>query len=230
MSARTERHAARDALARRALPIVAGIAALGLLPLAFTRSPEAVLVWFALVAPAAGVLAGSARLSVWPYLPCVPALWMVALALAGGVSERALATPVWAACVWTGLYCAGAGLGRVAGGRGERVAALVLLAEAGWMALPLGGGWSDAPFGPAATTRLLALSPLTWVLDAAGVDWLHHPAFYERARTFDFGPELIRPLRPALAGGTALLLGCTLLLAGSVLSRARRAKTPALRA
>ncbi|MBI5361578.1 MAG: hypothetical protein HZA53_00265 [Planctomycetes bacterium] len=223
---RAEQHAARDALARRALPSVAGVAALGLLPLAFTREPTALIVWFALAAPAAGVLAGSARLPVWPYLPCVPALWMVALALASGVSERVLASPAWAACVWTGLYCAGAGLGRAVGEKSVQVAALALLAVGAWVALPIGAAWSAAPFGPETTARLLALSPLTWVLDAAGVDWLHHPAFYERARTFDFGPELVRPLRPALAGGAALLLGCALLLAGSLLSRARRAQVP----
>lgn len=197
------------------------LALLGLAPLLATREPLALVAWFALVAPGAGVLAGSLGVPAWPWAPIVPALWMAALALAGADASRVLPTPAFAAGVWTGLFLAGHGIGRCVGAAGARTAALLTLALALLAGLPIGFGLCDAPFAPEWTARLVGASPITWAIEAAGVDWAHHPAFYERAHAFDLGPELVGRPRPALAGGLALVLGCLVAGIGSRVPRAR---------
>ncbi|MBK7877185.1 MAG: hypothetical protein IPJ77_15825 [Planctomycetes bacterium] len=196
------------------------LALLGLAPLVATREPVALVAWFALVAPGAGVLAGAARLPAWPWAPVVPALWMAALALATADGARVVPTPAFAAGVWSGLYLAGFGAGRIAGPSGPRLAAAVTLALAALVGVPIGLGLCDAPLPPEWTARVMRLSPLTWTLEAASVDWLRHAAFYERAHAFDLGPELIGRPRPALAGGLALVLGCLAAWVGIRVSRA----------
>lgn len=207
-----------DGAAARHLATAGALALAGLLPIVATREPVALVAWFALVAPGAGVLASS--LPAWPWAPMVPAAWMAALALATIDAERVLPTPAFAAALWTGLFFAGHGFGRVVRDSGARVAALTTLLSFALAALPVGLGLVDAPFPSAWTARFLLFSPVRWALECAGVDWLHHAAFYERARTFDLGPELLARPRPALAGALALVVGCLVAWAGSRVSRA----------
>lgn len=199
------------------------IGALGAWPGERGPDPLAALAWIALVALPCGLAAGAWRLKAWPFAASVPALWAIALALAGTFSERALASPAWAALVWCGLFAAGWGLARAleTGARGVALASLALLALS---ILPSAGALLGRPWPPEASARLLDLSPATLALESAGVDWMHHPAIYEPAGALDIDPGLRGPWQGKLAGPALLLVGFGLAAFGA--GRARRRERP----
>ena len=209
---------------RLALALVA--AAVGVAgALAAGGDPVSLLVWLALLAPAAGYLCGALGVGLLPFGLAAPGVWMVALVVLDGLSPGELPTPFWAALVWTGLFAGGAGAGRLgrrfAGDAGWAGAGLLLLGATLLTALPGRGGAADAPWPPAAARVLLDLSPATLVVESAGVDWMRHPAVYDPAGTDRFQ----RPAyRGELAGPLALLVGCVLAAAARGIDRRRREK------
>ena len=195
------------------------VGALGAWPGLRGPDPLATLGWIALAALPCGLAAGVWRLKPWPFAASVPALWGIALALAGALSERALPAPSWAALVWCGLFAAGWGLAR-GFELGTRAAAVASLALTALAILPSAGAVLGRPWPPAASARLLDLSPATLALESAGVDWMHHPAIYEPAGALDIDPGLRRPWEGKLAGPALLLVGFGLAAFGA--GRARR--------
>lgn len=210
---------------QRQLLLALGFGALGALgTLPGTRGPDplAELCWIALIALPCGLACGVLALRPWPFAASVPALWMIALALAGAVSERALATPLWAALCWSGLFAASWGLGR-ARASGPRAAATLACLSVVLAVLPSAGAFLGRPWPPPLAARLLDLSPLSVCMESAGVDWLRHPAVYEPAGALDIDPGLRQPFRGKLAGPALLLLGCALAAFGAARARTRPA-------
>jgi hypothetical protein len=196
------------------------LGALGTLPGEHGPDPLAELAWIAIVALPCGLGCGALGLRAWPFAASVPALWMIALALAGATSERALATPVWAALGWTGLFAAGWGIAR-ASEAGVRLCAAGLCLAVLLSVLPAAGAFLGQPWPPPVAARLLDLSPVSVCVESAGVDWLRHPAVYEPAGALDIDPGLRHPFRGGLAGPALLLLGCALAAFGAARARAR---------
>jgi len=192
-------------LRSRALRLLAGLAlgGLGLLPgAAGAGDGNTLLGWLALCAPALGArLAGGG--AGWE-LALVPSGWTLAwLACADTRSP-------WPPCVVAGLFAAGVALGRWrgCGAAGAALHATLLLAGLSLGFGVLAGGAELAPHAPVLAARLLDLSPLVLVFDAAGSDWLHaQPEVYARAGV-EWFPR--RPWSGNLAGPTVLVVGCLL--------------------
>ncbi|MBL8862964.1 MAG: hypothetical protein JNK02_13280 [Planctomycetes bacterium] len=192
-----------------------GIAALAL-PGAWPGSrgvpdPVALLVWLACCAPAAGALAGGARLPAWPFAAAIPGAWAILFALVAALAPRDLATPAYAVLAAAGLFASGYAVGRLLRPEQACVAAASLfLASTALVLAPLAGGWLRAPWPGPISGLLLDLSPATLLAECAGLDWLRHPAVYDAAGAADLDPRLRAPYRPELAGGLALVMGCGL--------------------
>ena len=192
----------------RALGRAAGLLALllaGIPALAGVRGDAArALAWLALVAAPAGALARP--LGVTAVL--VPLGWI------GAQWASAGRAPGWESLVLLGLFAAGRGLAdplRPAAGAGALALGALLLAI-----LPsLGGLFGPSPWPPAVAARLLDLAPTTWVVESAGLDWMHHPAVYTPIGADAMGPEVRTPLGAPLAGSVALLVGCALSILGA---------------
>lgn len=197
---------------------------------------EAALVWAALVAAPLGagaMLPGPRRgLNVFATGLPVVALWLLAGWPSGG-GRAPLALPAdragsfWTAVTLTGLFAFGAACARLAGRRpaARATAALaLLLVAAGLHGAIVRGGLGRAPWPPAIAARALDAAPTTLVLEAAGYDWLRRPALYGPAGADSIGPSERTPWRPALAGATALVLGCLASVVAFV--AARRTETP----
>ena len=186
--------------------LLAGVllGALGLLPgAAGAGDGNTLLGWLALSAPALGAwLAGA---GAGKELVLVPLAWCLAwLACVGSTFSP------WPMCVVGGLFALGVALGRRFGSGAAGAAFFLTLAAAG---LSLGFGWLPggaalAPHAPALAARLLDLSPLVLVFDAAGFDWLHaQPEVYAEAGV-EWFPR--RPWSGHLAGPAVLVVGCLL--------------------
>jgi hypothetical protein len=186
--------------------------------------PVRFLVWLALIAPAAGYLAGALGAGLL-YGSAAPGVWMVVLVWVDGMAERDLPTPFWAALGQAGLFLAGAGLGRWgrAAGRAPWAGAGVLLLLAALaVGLPGRGGIGSRPWPPAAARAMLDLSPATVLVESAGVDWMRHPLVYDPVGTDRFERA---PYRGALAGPLALVVGCVLAAAGTFRDRRGRRRS-----
>jgi len=196
----------------------------GLLGLATSRegawNPVAELAWLALAAPALGVLAGGLALRRWALLP--PSLWGLGLVLAA--RGRPDLSALDGALAAAGLYGLGAGLGAGCAARPWRAAGATLLVTGLLAALPGGGGALERPWPPRVAARLLDLSPVTLVLECAGLDWMRHPATYGPAGTMDIGPELRSAWRGSGAALAILLAGGASVLAGGALAARRSAR------
>lgn len=192
------------------------IGGLGLLPgAAGAGDGNTLLGWLALAAPALGTWLAGAGLGA--ELALAPLAW--SLAWCGCVGAQF--TP-WPPCVVGGLFALGVALGRRSGSAAAGAAFFLTLGAAG---LSLGFGWLPAgadlaQSAPTLAARLLDVSPLVLVFDAAGFDWLHaQPEVYAKAGA-EWFPR--RPWSGNLAGPAVLVVGCLL----AVLSRpAQRAPT-----
>ena len=218
-----------------------GLGLLGPLALAVQRvlgtggagavEPVLYLAWLALLAPAAGALAGARGLGLFPFGLAVPGLWLAALALAGASAAGGgppgsppLPRPFQAALVVTGLFAAGLAFGcrspRADPALALRVgcarAGLLLLVGALLAGLAGRGGAPGRPLEPGLAALALDLSPVTLALESAGVDWMRDPAVYDPAGTDRF---LRHRWRGSLAGPLTLLVGCALALAAELRRR-----------
>jgi hypothetical protein len=200
--------------------VLGGVGALGALPSrSGTCDPLALLTWLALVAAPAGFLFGAGGHELVRFGAVAPGTWMVVLALVDAPTERGLATPLFAALAWSGLFAGGAGLGRLFPRAAWRGAGLLLLLAALLAGLPGRAGIGTRPWPPAAAARLLDLSPVALVCESAGVrDWMWRAEVYEPVGVDRFAR---RPFRGSLAGPGTLVVGCLLAVIGA--RRGRRA-------
>lgn len=194
----------------------------GLLPSgAGPADPLALAAWLALIAPAVGALAGAAALRSGPRGAAglaAPLAWWAVLALLARGGPR-LPDPAGAGLAIGGLFLLGAGLGAMRAERAApRAAGLALLALL-LALLPTGGGLLAEPWPPAWAARLLDLSPLSFVLERGGLDWMRHPWVYEPAGAASIGPDLRVAGRGALAPGLCAVVGCALLVASWAMRR-----------
>ncbi|MFT7668177.1 MAG: hypothetical protein ACI8X5_000864 [Planctomycetota bacterium] len=141
-------------------------------------------IWLALWALPAGALAGSLGPSWLRYLPLAVAC-SLACFFANG-----LGTPFVGAIAICSLYLMGFALRGAVGALSWSVAAGILFCVGVLCALPSAGGTLREPFAPVLLATLLDLSPLIWVMESAGADWMRHPSVYEIAGSADLGPEL----------------------------------------
>jgi hypothetical protein len=193
--------------------------------------PLALAAWLALVAAPLGVLAGGclagalragrgARALTW--VLAAPICWALALALtaAGEAGAARLPEPLAAAIAVGGLWALGIGLGALGGPRRAGPwAALTALLALLLALLPTGAGALAQPWPPALAARLLDLSPLTFVLERAGLDWMRHPAVYDALGAASIGPDLRRAGSGALAPGLLSVVGCALVAASWAVRR-----------
>ncbi|MCA8979298.1 MAG: hypothetical protein H6831_07815 [Planctomycetes bacterium] len=198
--------------------LVAGIAYPGA-----ERGSVLALAWAALAAPAAGQLAGAERCAdvrrFAPLLVALAVLYAFAAFTAAPVSA-------WAALVICGLFLLGLATGRATDGRWTGAGL--------WFALTLalsgaatGFGQLARPWPPELTAHLLDVSPVSLVLESAGVDWMRHPALYDPAGTLDIGPELRLAWRGKVAGPALFVVGCCALAVSSAWRARRAAVSPA---
>ncbi len=141
-------------------------------------------IWLALWAVPGGALAG-ARLA--PRLQTIPlVVWLAgAWWLAADLPDPGSALLAIAA-----LYVLGLAVHGGPGVRAWSLAASAFMVVGLLVALPSGGGALAQPFSPVTTARFLDLSPLVWVMECAGIDWMRHPSVYELAGAADIGPDL----------------------------------------
>lgn len=214
---------ARHLLELRDAVLLGAVGALGALPAIDGKSDSlALLTWIAWIAAASGCIFPARGRDLWRFGAVAPAIWMAALALVDGRAEHALPAPAWAAAAWTGLFFAGAALGRIAPDARWRNGAALLLVAAVLSALPARGGLPGAPLPPRATAVLLDVSPVVLLAETAGVrDHMWHRSLYGPAGVDRFARA---PWSGPLAAGTVLLVGCALALgAGRVGRRGARA-------
>jgi hypothetical protein len=207
----------------RDLGVVFLVATIGAAPAAWSADPIAILAWLALWSLPAGFLCGASGLPLWPSGLAVPGVWMGTVALVDAVSNLDLPRPIWGVLVVSGLFAAGLGSGAFLGARQLwRGSAACLLIAALAAGLPHKGGLAGEAWAPETGACLLDLSPVTLVVESAGVDWMRHSAVYEPVGTSSIGPDLRTAWRGFLAGPTVLLVGCTLALLGRRRFRVRQ--------
>lgn len=169
--------------------------------------------WAALVAPAAGHLSAAGRSGTLRRIaPLI--VWFVAL----GAFAWLQGAPVqgWAAAALAGLFLLGSATGR-AFQQPWLGASLWMIVSCALAGAATGFGQLAKPWPPAQAALLLDLSPLSLVLECAGVDWMRHPALYDPAGTLDIGPELRQAWRGTVAGPATFVVGCIALAASSAL-------------
>lgn len=183
-----------------------------------TADPVALLVWLALIAPAAGCACAALGVRAWPYGAVVPGAWMSLVALVGAFSDRTLPTPLWGSFAFAGLFFAGCAVGELWGGRLAAMSGTVLLATALAIALPCRGAFASTPWPPNVARTLLDLSPATLVVECSGLDWMRHPSIYGPVGTDRFERE---PLHGPLVASIALAVGCAASLAAARVRKRR---------
>jgi hypothetical protein len=171
--------------------------------------------WAALVAPALGALAARHTRGVFA-LAVLGFVWaQCALVLA--FSQRMVPEPACALAVIAALGLCGYALARAL--RVEATTLLVL--STGLCLLPSVPGWIGEPLPPQYSARILDLSPWTWVMEAAGLDWLRHAAIYEPAGALDIDPGLRQAFAPWPTALTMGLIAVLSVAAAEVLLRRR---------
>jgi len=210
-----------DGVSARGLLLTLGLSSLGLLGLLATNDGGGgvnQLAWYALAAPAIGCLGGKLGLRFWPLGFVAPALWMGAYSVSTASSMQAAPTPFYAALVWTGLFAAGWAGGVSVLRRGWGGPGWLLLLSAGAAGLSA----LVALFGQSPPQSVVAfaldLSPVTCVMESAGLDWMRHASIYELAGSL--APDARTPYRGMLAGPLCLVVGWGLVMV--VEGRARR--------
>lgn len=216
---------APPALRRAALLALVGL--LGLLPGgAGALDPVALAAWLALVALPLGVLSGGALVAggaaAWLAALGPPLPWAALLLWTAGAGAGAsrLPAPLPALIAIGGLWALGLGLGAAGGpARAWRLAALAALWGLALALLPTGGGALAQPWPPYLAARLLDLSPLAFVLERGGLDWMRHPWVYDALGAADIGPDLRAAGSGALAPGLLAVVGCSLVAASWAVRR-----------
>ena len=182
------------------------------------------LAWFALTAPALGCVGARLKLRFWPLGLVPPALWMALFTAVDGQSLHGVPTPFYAALTWSGLFALGWGVGSnwVALGWGSVTLCLLtsLLLAAGPSLVTVLGD----PVPQWLVVRALDLSPLTWVMESAGLDWMRHPCVYDLAGSLP--PEVRTPFEGMLAGPLVFLVGWGFVLVGELRSRKHSSAEP----
>lgn len=182
----------------------------------------AFLAWLALWAAPAGLACECVGLAGWPTALAVPGGWMVMIALRDASGGATLAHPAWTACILAGLFLVGFGIARAVSPFGPAGVALLLASGAVLAGVGQFFGLSGAaPWSPSVAARLVDLSPVSWVVESAGLDWMRHPAQYEPVGTASMGPDVRVAFRGALAGPVVLLVGCATSLAATAARRWR---------
>jgi hypothetical protein len=201
------------------------VGALGALPVANGEADSvALLAWIAWIALPAGVLFGARGADLLRFGLVAPGCWMVALALVDAQTEvpsAALPTPVWAAVAWSGMFYAGAALGRwIASRRPSAVftaSGAALFFTAALAGLPSRGGFPGEPWPPRVASALLDVSPVVFLWESAGLrDAQWHKSLYASAGIDRFARA---PWEGKLAGPAVLLVGCALALGASRATR-----------
>ena len=218
----------RDSKALRELSLalaLAAVALVGALPLPHgagdaESEPLFLLAWLGLIAAPTGAACAAFGLRAWPYGAAVVGAWSALATAVAGTSERVVATPLWGVLCAGGLFLAGLGAGlclRRAWG------AVVGLALGGLLLalLPIAPGISGLAWPSGFAALALGLSPVTLVVEASGIDWLHTSGIYDPA-----GADRLEraPWSGELAGPVCLVLGCALWGLGALLARMRRPK------
>jgi hypothetical protein len=211
------RRSLRELLIALCVALAAGIGALPVAALHGSHGtpsadPVVLLVWIALIAPAAGCACAALGVRPLPFAAVVPGSWMTLVALVGAFSERTLPTPLWGSLAFAGLFFFGGALGALWARRVASSAGLVLLATALAMVAPCRGSFADSPWPPAVASKLLDLSPATLVIECSGLDWMRHPSIYGPVGTDRFEREA---WNGPLTGSIVLALGCAAWLAAA---------------
>lgn len=202
-----------DGVSARGLVLALALSSIGLLGLLATdgeSEPVNLLAWFALSAPAVGCLGAQLGLRFWPLGFVAPAMWMAVYTVSSASLLQDAPTPFYGALVWTGLFAAGWSLGVGAKNAGwTRPSALLLLC-----ALAAGMPSIVSLLGETPPQSWVALavdlSPVTCVLECAGLDWMRHPSIYELAGSLP--PDARTPYRGMLAGPLLLVVGWGLVM------------------
>jgi hypothetical protein len=183
------------------LAFAACLAAVHFVPwLAQRPDPLRALAWTALSTPTLGCLVATRASQVLGAGLLLPGAAMLVIVLQDASSEVDLPGPLWAALALAGLHWIGLAAGRLGSRNPWSTSAAVLLLTLGLTALPSLGGLVRAPWPPVFAARSLDLSPVVFVEECAGVDWMRHAAVYSAVGTDSIGPELRTPWRGRLAG------------------------------
>lgn len=209
-----------DGVSARDLMLALAISSIGLLGLLFVdgeSEPVNLLAWFALSAPAVGCLGARLGLRFWPLGLVAPAMWMALYTLSSASLLQGAPTPFYGALVWTGLFAAGWAAGVNPKRTGWAAPGWLLLLSAFAAGLPgLVSLLGEAP--PQSWVALaLDLSPVTCVLECAGLDWMRHASIYELSGSL--APDARTPYRGMLAGPLLLVVGWGLVMASERRSR-----------
>lgn len=167
--------------------------------------PLVVLVWLGVIAPSIGACSAGLGLRGWPEGAAVVGVWSSVVATLGGISERILPTPLWAAAALAGLYFFGFGLARIVA-RPTSVACALLAVTMAATWLPGAPGALSLPWPSAWAACALDFSPATLLAECAGVDWMRVDGVYAHVGTDRFSRTA---WSPELAGPISLLLGCS---------------------
>ncbi len=208
----------RDLLATFAL---SALGLLGLLPGLFqsesTGEPVVLMAWLAVAAPAIGCIGGKLRLRYWPLGFVGPAIWMGVYSVIAASLLHAAPTPIYAALVWAGLVALGWAIGVGLPQLGWGGPGVLLLASASLAGLST----FVTLLGDSASQSFIALaidaSPITCVMESAGLDWMRHASIYELAGSLP--PDARTPYRGMLAGPLCLLVGWVLVAVAERRSR-----------
>ena len=159
-------------------------------------------------------------MALWPLALVAPAAWMALVGVIDASSLHGLPAPAWAGVAWSGLYLVGFGIGCLGKGGAVARAGLCLFVATLLFALSGAFGFRFAAGDHELAAWLLDLSPVTLVVECAGIDWMRHPAIYDVAG--DIPPDVRTAYRGILAGPVVLLVGLTFAILGA---RRRRLAT-----
>lgn len=181
------------------------------------RLPINLLAWFAISAATLGALASSLGLRFWPLGFVPPALWMATYTLIDAESLHGAPTPFYAGLVFAGLFAIGFATG--VRSKGLSVVGLVSFVTLLLVSAPQVATLFGESLTPQGIRVALDLSPVTWVIESAGLDWMRHPSVYDLAGSLP--PDVRSPFQGMLAGPTIFLVGWGLVLVAEKSFRSR---------